>query len=77
MCDNDAEGRREACERQGQPSSLSILFPRTLIDLVQSPKPEFCHTNTMNDLVEFLRTHEEAFRRYMALLSPLRQEEDD
>jgi Rps23 Pro-64 3,4-dihydroxylase Tpa1-like proline 4-hydroxylase len=64
--DNNAEGKREeACERQAIVIT-HFVSEDSLRSCTQS-EHYFLSYNTMNDLVEFLRTHEEAFRRYMAL----------
>jgi hypothetical protein len=61
--------RKESAKKHvnAKPSSSPILFPRTPLRSCTQSEHYFLSYNTMNDLVEFLRTHEEAFRRYMAL----------
>lgn len=66
MTDNNAEGKRDE-HVNAKTSHRHCLFcfcPLRSPCLVNTPAATH---NKMNDLVEFLRTHDEAFRRYMLL----------
>jgi hypothetical protein len=67
--DNNAEGKREeACERQA--IVITHFVSEDSPHVLYTAQIHILSYNKMNDLVEFLRTHEEAFRRYMALSNP-------